>query len=203
MMAAVFDTKFDEGLDMYDSALEDAEDDLFKMGLPLATRPSRDGKLLDRPQMPSDVEDLGFGDLKRMLAEFTAWYEYAIDQHKKAISKRNAAQEKRTFAWRKIRRLKDGTVADKDDGAGTDSRYLQVAASYEYADSLCRMLDGIVEGLKRNVDTVSRLATVLEQEQDTVGRSVGDQRGGGRRQNHQSKSNDMLSQFRTSKRRHR
>lgn len=168
-----FEVQYDDGLEKYDRAADQAEADLINMGLVLDTRPvGRDGEFSDFPRMPVDLSTTSFSELQRLIGVFTRWYGYAVGQLKRAEGLRNAADKKRTFAWSRIRKLKTGTVQDKDDAVRTDGRFVDVDASYERADALARMLNGIAEGLKRDIDTISRAATVLESRVGTEGRGV-------------------------------
>lgn len=168
-----FEVQYDQGLSAYDDAVDQAEADVIDMGLALDTRPvGRDKEFADFPRMPVDLSTTTFPELQRLIGVFTSWYSYVVGQLKKAEGLRNAADKKRTFAWSRIRKLKTGTVQDKDDAVRTDRRFVDVDASYERADALARMLNGIAEGLKRDIDTISRAASVLESRVDTEGRGV-------------------------------
>lgn len=176
---ASFDVQYDEGLNKYDEASDSAEADVINMGLVLDTRPlGRDKEFAEFPRMPADLSQTSFSELQRLIGVFTTWYSYAIGQLKRAEGLRNVADKKRTFAWSRIRKLKTGTVQDKDDATRTDGRFVDVDAAYERADALARMLNGIAEGLKRDIDTISRSASVLESRIDTEGRGVAFSRKG-------------------------
>jgi hypothetical protein len=165
--------QYDDGLSVYDNAVDEAEAAVINMGLPLNTRPvGRDEEFADVPRMPIDLSKSSFQELTYLIGRFTEWYGYSVGQLKLAEGRRNAAEKKRTFAWSRIRKLKSGTVSDKDDAVRTDSRYLNVDGRYEHWDAMVRLLGGIVEGLKRDVETISRSITVLESRTGAEGRGV-------------------------------
>lgn len=170
---ASFEIRYDEALDMLDESLDKAEADVITMGLNIATRPTdRRGEFADVPRMPEDLSGVNFSQLQKLIGQFTEWYGYAIGQLKRAEGARNTAEEKKTTAWSILRKLKTGTVSDKDDSVRTDSRYVRVVAHYNYCDTKYRLLVGIVEGLKRDIETISRAATVLENRVGAEGRGV-------------------------------
>lgn len=176
---ASFEVRYDDALSMLDESLDEAEADVINMGLNVATRPTdRRGEFTDVPRMPEDLSQVTFQELQRLIGQFTEWFGYAVGQLKRAEGSRNTAEEKKTTAWAIIRKLKTGTVSDKDDAVRTDARYVRVVAHYNYCDTKYRLLVGIVEGLKRDIDTISRAATVLENRMGAEGRGVAVSRKG-------------------------
>lgn len=169
---AAFEVHYDDALQMLDESLDQAEADVISMGLNIATRPTtRDKEFADNPRMP-DLSKVTFLELQRLIGQFTEWFGYAVGQLKRAEGARNTAEEKKTTAWSILRKMKSGTVSDKDDSVRTDARYVRVVAHYNYCDTKYRLLVGIVEGLKRDIDTISRTATVLENRVGAEGRGV-------------------------------
>jgi len=82
-----------------------------------------------------------------------------------------AAEKKKEFAWSRLRDSKVGTVADKDNRTRTDARYVQVSAEATHWETVVRLLRGLVEGLKRDCDTLSRRVTILDQQLGVEGRA--------------------------------
>ena len=176
---ASFEVRYDDALQMLDESLDQAEADVISMGLNVATRPTyRSGEFADVPRMPEDLSRATFSELQRLIGQFTEWFGYAVGQLKRSEGARNTAEEKKTTAWSILRKLKSGTVSDKDDNVRTDTRYVRVVAHYNYCDTKYRLLVGIVEGLKRDIDTISRSATVLENRVGAEGRGVAVSRKG-------------------------
>lgn len=172
-MPANFETGYDDGLALYDDAIDQAEAEVIGRGLPVSTKPvGRDGDFAQFPTMPPDLSITQFPEMQRKIGEFTAWFGYAIGQLKLAEGWRNAAEKKRSFAWSRIRKLKSGTVSDKDDAVRTDDRYVKVDAHYEHCDAKVRIYGAIVEGLKRDIETISRAASVLEARTGVEGRGM-------------------------------
>jgi hypothetical protein len=168
-----FEMEYEEGLAIYDKAIDDAEADIIKRGLPISTRPRGINDDFARfPYMPADLSEPEFQELQMLLGQFTAWFGYAIGQLKLAEGQRNAAEKQRSFAWSSIRKLKSGTVSDKDDSVRTDRRYITIDAKYEHCDAKVRIYGAIVDGLKRDIETISRAASVLEARTDIEGRSI-------------------------------
>lgn len=169
---ATFEMEYDRGLALYDEAIEKAEEEIIGRGLSISTRPMNERNDFDNfPTMPHDLSALSPNGIQLYLGRFTAWYTYAIGQLKSAEGQRNAAEKQRTFAWSSIRKLKSGTVSDKDDAVRTDSRYMKVDAHYEHCDAKVRVYGAIVEGLKRDIETISRAATVEEFKSSTDSRT--------------------------------
>lgn len=168
-----FDLDIKSGRRVYDDATESAEEDLIRSGLPLPERPTdMQGELDIPPVMPPDLGELDFRGIQTLLGQFTAWYNYASGQLTQSEGKRNAADKQRAFSWSKIRKLKEGTVEDKNDQTRVDSRYMHADANYEYWDAKTRMLKGIVDGLKRNIETISRSINTLEGRVNVHGRGA-------------------------------
>ena len=188
-----FEVEYDEGLALYDDAIDAAEREIIGRGLPISNKPlAADGEFANFPQMPADLSNTNFSELQRLIGQFTAWFGYAIGQLKLAEGHRNAAEKQRAFAWSSIRRLKSGTVSDKDDAVRTDRRYMNLDAKYEHCDAKVRVYGAIVEGLKRDIETISRAASVLEARTGVEGRGVAVSRKG--------RSETAQNRFRTGRR---
>ena len=196
-----FDMRFEDGIKTYDGALDEAENAVLDMGLPLSTRPSDGDRFTEFPEIPPDLSKSTFPELQKLIGQFTAWYAYAIGQQKLSEGQRNAAEKKRAYAWSRIRKSKTGTVADKDDDTRVDRRYIDVDSHYEHCDAKYRILLGIVDGLKRDIETISRTASVLEARQGAEGRGVAVGRKGRDGSSGRGRSNDVLTQFRKGRRR--
>jgi len=176
---ASFEMEYDSGLALYDDAIDSAEAEIIGRGLPISSKPlAADGMFAQFPCMPPDLSNTSFPELQRLIGQFTAWFGYAIGQLKMAEGYRNAAEKQRAFAWSSIRRLKSGTVSDKDDAVRTDRRYMTIDAKYEHCDAKVRVYGAIVEGLKRDIETISRAASVLEARTGVEGRGVAVSRKG-------------------------
>jgi len=176
---ANFEMEYDEGLALYDRAIDQAEAEIIGRGLPISSKPlGVDGNFAQFPQMPADLSSVTFPMLQKFLGQFTAWFGYAIGQLKLAEGWRNVAEKQRSFAWSSIRRLKPGTISDKDDAVRTDKRYMPLDAHYEHCDAKVRVYGAIVEGLKRDIETISRAASVLESRTNVEGRGVAVSRKG-------------------------
>lgn len=176
---AKFEMEYDEGLALYDDAIDDAETEIISRGLPTSSKPlAADGMFAQFPLMPADLSITTFPELQRLIGQFTAWFGYAISQLKLAEGYRNAAEKQRAFSWSSIRRLKSGTVSDKDDAVRTDRRYMTIDAKYEHCDAKVRVYGAIMEGLKRDIETISRAASVLEARTGVEGRGVAVSRKG-------------------------
>lgn len=168
-----FEVEYDEGLALYDNAIDTAEAEIISRGLPISTKPlDVNGDFARFPCMPADLGDTTFLEMQKLIGQFTSWFAYAIGQLKLAEGYRNAAEKQRSFAWSSIRKLKTGTVSDKDDSVRTDRRYMTIDAKYEHCDAKVRVYGAIVEGLKRDIETISRAASVLEARTGVEGRGI-------------------------------
>jgi len=192
-----FECSFDEGLKKYDDAIDKAEGEVIRLGLPVPSRPFHGGKPADRPQIPDNLAEIGLAEIGNLLGVLTKWHSYAIGQKILAGNQRDAAAEKKAFAWKRIRGMKSGTVSDKDDAAGIDIRYVDVEAQYRQLDAKYSLLAGMVEALKRETETVSRAFEVLRQRIQTEGRDVGVGRQADRIANRQEQAqkHDSLSRM--------
>jgi hypothetical protein len=154
---------FEQAMKEYDTA-DESEAAVLRTGLHHAQRPFNDkGDPGDLPDMPHDLSECSPADLGYWLTVFTAWHSYANGRLISFTKLRNAAAEKRSFAWSYLRRNRDGTVADKDDDVRTDTRYVQVNREYQYFDNMVDDLKCITDNLDRNVRAVSRAISVMEQ----------------------------------------
>jgi hypothetical protein len=172
------EVRYEEGLAQYDEVMERVEQDLIDAGFPLPSRPSRGDDLCALPDLPIDLTQFSSRELGALLSEFSAWYSYSAGQLKLARGHRNVAEKRRAYGWSRIRKTKQGTVADKDDDTRTDSRFIQVDTEFEYADAKLELLKGITDGLLRDVETISRAIAVMEQRLSVDGAVAGAARRG-------------------------
>lgn len=169
-----FERSYADSMAVFDGAIDDAERDLIKRGLPLAHRPlTVHGELGVRPQLPPNLADCSWAELQNLLGVFTSWFTFANEQLQLSTGRRNVADDKKTVTWATIRRSKDGTVSDKDNATQCDARYQDALAEYEYWDVTVRILTGMVKGMEREIDTISRAVTVMELRQGVEGKGVG------------------------------
>lgn len=174
-----FEMEYSEGIALYDNAIDEAEAEIIRRGLPTSSKPlATDGEFAAFPCIPADLSIVTFPELQKLIGQFTAWFSYAIGQLKLSEGYRNAAEKQRAFAWSSIRKMKAGTVSDKDDSVRTDRRYMTVDAKYEHCDAKVRVYGAIVEGLKRDIETISRAISVLESRTSVEGRGVAVSRKG-------------------------
>lgn len=172
------EVRYEEGLAQYDEVMGQVEDELIEMGFPLPSRPSRGDDMMDLPDLPVDLTQYSAKELGALLSEFSAWYGYAAGQLKLSRGHRNVSEKRRSYGWSRIRKTKQGTVSDKDDDTRTDSRFIQVDAEFEYSDAKLELLKGITDGLLRDIETISRAITVMEQRMTVDGAVAGAARRG-------------------------
>lgn len=172
------EVRYEEGLAQYDEVMGQVEDELIEMGFPLPSRPSQGDNMMDLPDLPVDLTQFSARELGALLSEFSAWYGYAAGQLKLARGQRNVTEKKRSYGWSRIRKTKQGTVSDKDDDTRTDSRFIQVDSEFEYSDAKLELLKGITDGLLRDIETISRAITVMEQRINVDGAVAGAARRG-------------------------
>lgn len=197
-----YEVSYEEGMEIYSASPDKAEAAIIDMGLSVSTRPTdRAGEFDDFPQLPTDLSLCSFAEIQRLIGQFTTWYGYAIGQLKLSEGQRNSAEKKRVFAWSRIRKTKSGTVSDKDDDTRLDRRYVDADAQFEYCDTKYRLLVGIVDGLKRDIETVSRSYAVLESRQNAEGKAVGMSRKGTPGASREETRDGVLDKFRRGRRR--
>jgi hypothetical protein len=188
-MATSFNADFEESLEMYSTAADEAEAAVVAMGLNHAERPiNGKGDPDNLPELP-DLSECTPTELAHYISLFTAWHNYANGRLVYFQKIRDIEAEKRGFTWSYLRKRMGGTVSDKDDAVKTDSRWVSINRQYIYADNMVRDLDCIVNNLERNVKTISRVIAVMEQRLETegFGASVG------RKQ--QQKRSDVMRHF--------
>ena len=178
----ILEANYEQGMAAYEQAADKGDAELIKMGFPRSQRPmiTIDGvqQFADRPTLPERLSDLSMSDLQDLLGWFTAWHSYSIEQVPPVRIMRNTTEAARDFAWAKIRKEKKGTVSDKNDATRTDMRYVQANTAYETADYMYNMVKGITEGLYREIETISRAISGLEQKFSAEGhRYSGERRG--------------------------
>jgi hypothetical protein len=201
----ILEANYEQGMTAYEQAADKGDAELIKMGFPGSQRPmiTIDGvqQFADRPTLPERLSDLSMSDLQDLLGWFTAWHSYSIERIPPARIMRNTAEAARDFAWAKIRKEKKGTVSDKNDAARTDMRYVQANTAYETAEYIFNMVKGITEGLYREIETISRVITGLEQKVGAEGhRYSGERRGTSMHVGPSFKptfKNDVMARFRT------
>lgn len=198
-----FEAELGAGLKVYEQAIDKGEAELMTMGFPPASRPrTSSGELAERPGLPVNMSDMSMSDLQNLLAWFTAWHSYAIEHLPRATKDRDAAETAKDFAWAKVRREKRGTVSDKNDATITDVRYIEANAYYETCDYKHRKLKAVCDGLYREIETISRAITALEQRKHAEGHYiVGERRGYryGAAATDTPKRADVLQHFRAKK----
>lgn len=163
-MATSLSLSYQEGMRAYDQAVDKGEAMLLKMGFPPAERPvDEHGVFADRPTLPPKLSSLSMSELQDLMGWFTAWYSYALEALPQVTAERNAAENKKEFAWSAIRAEKRSkTTKDKDDEARTDARYVQTNTDYETAEYRYKRVSAVCRGLEREIDTISRAQTALE-----------------------------------------
>jgi hypothetical protein len=172
-MARDFEIDYEKLINLYRDAPDQADAALMRMGLHQAERPTnRHGEMADMPAMPPDISGLNSSELSSLMGKLTAWYGYALGRQADAQGRRNASEKQVKGAWAKLRRLKEGTVTDKDDAVRTDSRYVAVDAILETDEDLLIHLRAIVDTLKRNIESISRAMSALDSKINVEGRGA-------------------------------
>jgi len=170
---ANFDIDYEKGIDLYTSAVDAAEAEIIHMGLHLPTRPEdRNGGWAPMPIMPDDLSEIKYAELTRLHGQFTTWWGYTQGRRVVAEFVHRVAGEKLNLAGARIRKTKDGTVADKDDATKIDSRYVHENAHYLTCEGVARLIVAVVDGLKKDIDAVSRAISALDSRTNVEGHSA-------------------------------
>ena len=178
-MQKSFEYDINSGLEVYERITAEGEEAMGRMGFPPAQRPRNDdGSLADRPTLPQRVSVLSMSELQDFLAYFTSWHSYAIEMLPDAACEKNAAEVARDFVWAKIRKGMEGTVQDKNDRTRTDQRFIDANARYETCFYKHGKIKSICDALEREIDTLSRAITALEQRTKVEGAQVSGERRG-------------------------
>jgi len=198
-MTLSFTMSYQDGMNAYDQAVDKGEADLIKMGFPPAERPiDHLGHLGDRPTLPPRMSVLTMAELQDLMGWFTTWHSYALEVLPQVAADRNAALQKKDFAWANLRGEKRGkTTKDKDDEVTSDGRFVAVNANFEILDYKFKKLTAICKGLEREIDTISRSQSALEQRTGAHGHVVAGERSLDRNRN-QSVMNGFRSRRRQS-----
>jgi hypothetical protein len=172
-MARDYEIDYDKLQASYDEALDQADAKIMRMGLHQMERPTNSkGDFADLPPLPEDLSELSMQQLSSLMGRLTTWYGYALGQQADSQCQRNKTEEQCKSAWAKLRRLKDGTVADKDDAVRTDTRFVGVNAALFTDESVLIKLRSIVESLKRGIESVSRAMMAYESRLNVEGRGA-------------------------------
>lgn len=164
------EAQYEEGIESYAQIVAQGDDELVQMGFPPAQHPvAKDGSMLERPQMPTSVSSLTLAQISDHMSVLTGWYSYALEVLPTVLSERNAAESARDFAWSKIRKSHEGTVADKDDETRCDARYIEANTRYETCEYKYRRIKAICDGLLREIETLSRAMNSKEQDTRATG----------------------------------
>lgn len=193
--------RYDEVIEGLDNAVADAEQEIIDRGFLPPTRPKNsEGELDTRPVMPPNLDDCTMDELQYLLGQFTEWYTYAGRQSAEAENQLDKCKEKKTFSWAKIRgSIQAGTVSDKDDETRRDQRYTDVIEEMTHWSSMMRWMKVITDSLLREIETISRAVTMMEQRMGVEGRSY---RAGRRVERVQQgeRRRDALSRFQGNRR---
>jgi hypothetical protein len=86
-------------------------------------------------------------------------------------------QTKKDFVWAVVRAEKRGkTKQDKDDETRTDARYVEANTKYEALEYIHKRISSVCKGLEREIDTISRAQSALENKGKTYGQNLGGER---------------------------
>lgn len=170
-----FEVDYQTGINQYLRSVQQGDEELEALGFPVAQRP-RDTKGMptERPDIPTNLSALSMGQLTDLLGYATGWYRYALEVLPTVASERDTAESARDFSWAKIRKSRtEKLVADKDNATRCDVRYIEAAARFETCSYKYRRIKAICDGLLREVETISRAMSGLEQTQRAEGTVIG------------------------------
>ena len=152
----------DEGLELYDRAVETAQIRLEEKGLIIMAE-LPDSEYFDG-RLPSNTSSLNSRELGELLAHCTTYNEYIDTQLKLAQVALRKADKKVELTKAKIRRSKGGTAQSKEDDTLSDSRYVETNAQWLEAKTYLDLLEAMSAASAKNLKTISRLISVREQE---------------------------------------
>jgi hypothetical protein len=180
-MALSFEKEYKAGVQAYEEVVDKGEMEMADMGFPPAERPvDTTGEFGIRPKLPAKLSVLSMAEMQDLMGWFTSWYSYSMEMLPRVTADKNAAASKKDFAWAKIRNEKRGTVSDKDNGTRVDSRYVAINTEYEKLEYKYRHLAAVCKSLEREIDTISRAQSALEQRNHGEGSRVSGERTGRR-----------------------
>lgn len=170
---ARIERRFDEAMEYFDAAITDAEQEIIDRGFMPPIRPGGGDEFDGRPVMPPNLDDCQMHELQYLLGKFTEWYTYASNQLAESENQMDKCIEKEKYAWSKIRSgIREGTVSDKDDAVRTDQRHSDIVAERLHWKSRGRWMKVICESLMREIETISRAVTMMEQRMGVEGKAA-------------------------------
>ena len=134
-----------------------AEAKVTEVGLSLAERPEGEAGALD-PQLPENVANLDFGELRLLHGQFVQMASYVDEQATLAAIQFAEEEANLTLVKAKSRFKFAGTVADKDAKVANDPAFLEAERHFLEAQAKCKIL----EALRRKYD---RYAAMCSREQ--------------------------------------
>lgn len=170
---AKFEADYRQIIDAYEDAHMDSEQEVVKMGLPFTGRPmDSKGDFAPPPTLPYPISDCGVRELQDLMAEFTAWWSYALQQLQLAKGRRDALEEEVKAIRAIVRNGKEGTVADRDNETLIDIRFVDQNARLLTAVEVCDLLTSIVRGFEQSITTISRQLTAISVRSEVEGQSA-------------------------------
>lgn len=170
-----YTVELEVGLDMYESASENALSRLADLGLDaFGERPrGSDGEYFDG-RLPSNVNDLSISDLSELfqhMEEHANWVSGYVMAAKAAVEN---TEEQLKLVKSRIRKTKSGTQAEKDNDTLCDSRFVEANAKWLEAKEYLVLLTGIAEAARRDLKLISRLVEIrrIEFDQGRRGRNL-------------------------------
>lgn len=170
---AKFAADYRQIIDAYENAHQDSEQEIVKMGLPFSGRPmdSR-GDFAPPPQLPYPISDCGVRVLQDLMAEFTSWWSYALQQLQLAKGRRDAHEEEVKAIRAIVRGGKEGTAADRDNETLIDIRFVDQNARLLMSVEVCDLLTAIVRGFEQSIAMISRQLTAISVRSEVEGQSA-------------------------------
>ena len=164
-----YEVELEEGLQQYDTALDEAVDELESKGISTVRhRPryqapeSTAGETLYDGRLPSDYAGYNMGELAELLRVVTEWADYTGHLAKMAQNEKIKTQEQLALVKARIRKSKDGPKGDKDDDVLTDTRYVDTNSKLVRATAIFEMFDAADAAARRDAAAVSRCITALQ-----------------------------------------
>jgi len=157
-----YDIGLEEGLELYEQASESAHKALADLGiLPREEPPTYRGEVYDG-RLPDDVSRMSMTELAELLGVTTQWADYVGGLHQMFVAAKRNYSERLAMAKAKIRKVKSGPKADKDDDTLCDIRYVEVNSKFVEISEKADITEHVSAAARRDREFISRTITALQ-----------------------------------------
>ena len=175
-----YDIELEDGLTKYETALNEAYEEVEKAGITLTRDPPQWQRAVYDGRLPADYSGYDMPELSTLLGVVTEWADYTGHLLKMAQNEKITASEQLDLAKARVRKTKDGSKEDRDNDVIIDQRYVDSNRRLLRARAAFELYEGADSAAKRDYAAVSRAITALQTQIERQGRTGSVQRAGER-----------------------